>query len=430
MSTEEQKPPKAIKLNLDSQDGIRGICSVVIVIGHMLNFWMPSWENPDAPFPLFGLEFLSLVTLFLVISGFVLATVYDRESPTGTAPLSTWALRKEFFLKRVARLAPVYYVSLLVALAPMVIYRTNTEIAFSVPFTLLGIQSLTIVGNHWNGPLWTVSTFAGCYLVFPFLLGFLRVKSNRWICGYMACMQLVSMFTFGLGSIVIPAEILRIFFPMRISHFAMGICAGLLAKRSVSLPVSPTVMAEICSFILFLGMVLCAVVTGISTSNWGTFMLFYEFSVPIVHCLWLLALSNPSCGGLTQKLLSTKPLRALGDISYSLYCFHFPTLNWFAWAVTAKGVSFEAVPSFTKNGVNGWFIYSSGWPIAPALLVCMLVATVAHILLEKPARQVIKKRVTTDPTTTNNNSNNNNPALVDSENAAPAPVVGTYGSTR
>jgi hypothetical protein len=50
---------------------------------------------------------------------------------------------RTFFGKRVARLAPVYYFSLLIALAPFVLYHSATEIGVSTVATLLCMQSLT-----------------------------------------------------------------------------------------------------------------------------------------------------------------------------------------------------------------------------------------------------------------------------------------------
>jgi hypothetical protein len=58
--------------DLQSLDGIRGLCSVIIVLGHIFVYWTPAWPGDAAAahekYPVFGIEYLSPVTLFFVMT--------------------------------------------------------------------------------------------------------------------------------------------------------------------------------------------------------------------------------------------------------------------------------------------------------------------------------------------------------------------------
>jgi peptidoglycan/LPS O-acetylase OafA/YrhL len=458
-----------MKVNLDPFDSLRGIASVIVVLGHLLTYWTPNTDN--AAFPQFAIEYLSPVTLFFIISGFTLVTVYDKDgaphnpvppeieeqlrqyraqgvdahalpltqlppnavpapttaqvnqiaiaaptvavtTPTDSPatfpapassygpvylyyyplpapePLSTRQERLTFFRRRVARLAPVYYCALILGIAPLIVYNFDS-IAWEVPLAVLWLQSFTcLVGNAWVGPLWTASAFAFLYLLFPSLLRCCRrsTTSKLWqhfanLSGTSIGIMLTWIFRGGLPY----AFFLHAFVGFRILHFALGIVAGLLVKRYPTF--RATLIAEACTFLLLANFITCAVLCTGDIGFYVVYMYFSEFIIGPVQALWLMALSHPSCAGPTKRVLMLTPLRKLGDISYSLYCTHWPVLCWCAWAVANKGVTYDAVPNY---GGAGWFFFPP-WAIPILLVVCIAVATLVHWLLERPARKAIAK---------------------------------------
>jgi hypothetical protein len=80
---------------LDALDGIRGLCSLWVVVGHLIEFWISNDGQGD--FPVLALEYMSGVTLFFLISGFTLVVVYDRpgsDTATASSLLTTWEQKK------------------------------------------------------------------------------------------------------------------------------------------------------------------------------------------------------------------------------------------------------------------------------------------------------------------------------------------------
>jgi peptidoglycan/LPS O-acetylase OafA/YrhL len=417
------------KLELAALDGVRGLSALVVVVGHILTFFVPAaaphtelTTPPPRPLPgaavapppsppaflrgahpaPFGLEYLSAVTLFFVVSGFTLVTVYEKPVPIGAPlPLSTPDQRRTFVRRRIARLAPVYVLGLVIGIVPYVVYTlpSPVQFAFGVPSALLCIQSIVLyAATGLDGPLWTVSALAICYALFPRLLASMRRRTYsqlRIISVAMACLSTGISFAFLLPTGLEYAWILHFFVGFRIPQFVLGMAAALMTQRR---PLRrPVLRAELCSFFLLLNFAACALITAFLVDRvrmyfWLLYCHFAEFALPGLHAAWLSGLASPGgARGPSARLLSSTPLRKLGDVSYALYCTHFPVLVWACWAVARRGVSWDAAPMHEPNILVGWYEFQT-WAIAPLVAVCLAVATLAHAVLEKPARSAIAKR--------------------------------------
>jgi peptidoglycan/LPS O-acetylase OafA/YrhL len=398
--------------NLAPLDGIRGICSVFVVVGHFLSYWTPvGGVTPEGKAaPLFGLEYLTPVSLFFVISGFTLVRVYDKQPLTAhegtsygeavsSAPLQTFLEKRVFCRRRVGRLLPVYYAGLLIGIPMLLLYNDTAGLLVSALAEVFLVQSFILVGNEWNGPLWTVSAFVLCYGLFPYLLRAARRSSTRRILFSIAlytALPLAAMIANVLLNGVGAGIDVHVFGPARLPHFYVGVLYGVLSQRWA--PQNPTRVAELCSAALFVVLAGCAVATELARplatdAAMGVFAGYAylaEFAFVPLHGLWVLALTSEGCTGVTRSVLVTKPMRLLGDISYALYATHWPVIGWCAFSV-AGGISNKAVPQITANGIPGWF-YFAPWAIPPVLAVCMVVATLLHRFLEAPARAAITNR--------------------------------------
>lgn len=154
-------------------DGIRAVAILLIVWYHI---WQQSWLMPIAG-PV-NLDWLVrnaciLVDLMILLSGFCLFLPYAREMVFGEANRRC----SEFYVKRVARIAPSYYVSLFIVLflfaIPLGEYSGDSafmakDIVTHMTFThnLFG----DVIGwTKLNGVLWTVGVEVQFYLIFPLL---------------------------------------------------------------------------------------------------------------------------------------------------------------------------------------------------------------------------------------------------------------------
>ena len=156
---------------IPSLTGIRGVAAVVVVAFHLqVTEGASALQGPVQTFVSHG--YLA-VDLFFVLSGYVMALNYQGLFATRRRVPD---LRK-FWLRRFARLYPMYFVGLAFA------WRISSLRPF-IPLPKL-FANLAMVQNWgpWgsiNSPSWSISTEAFAYLLFPFAVGPLLYGARRW----------------------------------------------------------------------------------------------------------------------------------------------------------------------------------------------------------------------------------------------------------
>lgn len=199
-----------------------------------------------------------------------------------------------FLRKRVARLAPVYYVGLAIGIAPLILYAPSVEnLVLNVVFASTMLQSVTLQGMSFDGPLWTVSAFVVCYLMFPLLLRFIRPLSLNALTWWFRGLSLLT----AASSVGILSGVSHFFFAWRVPQFALGIIAALIAMRSPPLS-RPALVTELCSAALALNFVASPIVAFFaSASAWQAYMTVMEFIVTGTQAVSSRGRENRSAGG-------------------------------------------------------------------------------------------------------------------------------------
>lgn len=236
-----------MKVNTLSIDGLRGCAAMQVALGHI--FMMS---------PL-GMDLIggNAMPLFFLVSGFVMVLGYGQKkfSSSGSmtmmgntccfgfdkmycfgVPDPSYSVEgKEFgvysfFVKRFARLGPMYYLTNLIAL-PLALGSSSGPL-FIVTTVLLTffLTSWGVVGiEPFNGVTWTISTMAFFYFCFPMLV--VRLQNLQTIQEFkmlvwkmyglqlslFAVMSLIPGFEMGY-------DIWRVFPPCRLPVFVMGCC--------------------------------------------------------------------------------------------------------------------------------------------------------------------------------------------------------------
>jgi peptidoglycan/LPS O-acetylase OafA/YrhL len=298
------------------------------------------------------------VGLFFILSGFVLAYNYAGR-PIG---------RRRFFTARFARVYPAYFLGM-VLIAPAVVVRSG----HAEPGTLAaaGLAAVGLAQGWfpklalvWNGPGWSLSNEAFFYLLFPFILPPIIRLSPRgvWMAAT-ACWAaalappLAQMLLHGNADAVMYMPVFRL------AEFVLGVAAGAaflrgnLGFRRATVPVALALAA----FAALSPFLVPSLLRG-------------ALAAPLFA---ILVCSLASGGGMLGRLLSTRPLQALGDASYSIYILQSPVMAWFLLA--ARGVHGGA--QRTPLSWNEFAVYA-------AILVAASLACGAW--LETPARRWIQ----------------------------------------
>lgn len=359
---------------LPALTGVRFFAAFHVMVHHFgdADHWdAPAWLRA------LGHAGPAAVTLFFVLSGFVLAHTYalpGRARVTGPV----------MYAARVARVMPLYLVAWALS-APLwfaFLERTlNAETARRawVVHGLAGLFTvqawLPPVALTWNPPAWSISVelfFYACFTALSARLVACRLRTAvtvavvAYLCGLVAPTWYV---------LAAPAEDPVVhgvrnfvdFFPLlRLPDFV----AGIVAARAWDLGVLPRRRAGLLVTLGIVGSVL-VIATGVVHERIATHGLLVPFFVVTV---WGLA----DGGGRWGPLFSNRVSTALGDASYGMYLLHMPIIFWAA--VVAHHVSplgIFADPAFT----------------VPMFPVVIGVALGLHRWVELPARRWLRPRL-------------------------------------
>jgi peptidoglycan/LPS O-acetylase OafA/YrhL len=276
---------------------IRGFAALWVVGHHVAASWYP---GSMGPLPTLFLTGYAAVDTFFVLSGFILATVYQGLTASGT-PL--------FFLRRLCRIYPLH-LSIMAALAVAAVAAPLFGGSSSRPWAQfvwvsLMLQPYLLPESTWNPPSWSVGVELLCYALFPPALWLIR----RWpvlllaaLAPLLAAAEFRVLETQG-GAVVGAGAILR-----GLTGFSLGVTLGCLAKR---VPPMPERLASLWQL---------ASLAGIGAA------IAQGWSAPAGPFSGLLILCLASDTGIIARLLRTGWCVRLGTISYSIYLLHAPLL--------------------------------------------------------------------------------------------------------
>lgn len=295
-------------------DGLRAVAVLSVLLFHL---------DPDlAPGGFIGVD------VFFVLSGFLITSIIIGKQLQGTFSLS------DFYLRRIRRIAPVYFVVILATLMAgclLMLPQDRLQLAqaalwsaFSLPniHTWLHLDTGYFAADSRQIPLlhlWSLGVEEQFYLIWPLLL----MGGIRWlgmkVLSALLVVLLLGSFALAQQQTLIDPAFAYYMLPTRAGELAIG---GLLAFfPSVRQPVR--------------------------SGNWLVEILAVLGLVLILGSLWLLNgesrfpgwLAVPACLGTAlviaadskKRCLTLAPLRSrlmvgIGLISYSLYLWHWPVL--------------------------------------------------------------------------------------------------------
>ncbi|GHI04271.1 hypothetical protein AQI88_25890 [Streptomyces cellostaticus] len=262
------------------------------------------------------------VDVFFVISGYLISTQLIREiDSTGRVRIA------DFYARRVRRLLPAAFLVLISvvvavrALVPRDRWADNADqvmaSALYVQNWLLGAHPIDVTKVTAVASYWSLSVEEQFYLCWPLLLLLLFKLRAPWA-------RLASITGLGLASLVwcihlTTADPVSAYFitPVRVWEFVIGAVVALVGARFTL----PTIAANAASLLGFAAIVGSAVhLTGLTP---------YPGSAALIPTLGaaLVIAGGTSPGRQWHTVLtSSKPVQLLGDISYSLYLWHWPLL--------------------------------------------------------------------------------------------------------
>jgi peptidoglycan/LPS O-acetylase OafA/YrhL len=329
-------------------EGLRGIAALLVVFHHTRSHWLWGW-----------LEGWNGVTLFFVLSGFLITTLALREEE------ALGALRwRAFFVRRVFRIVPVYVVSLglyVFAVGVVGIAAGHRAPFFhAVPWYLSPFPEVPFFSRtHIVFSLaWSLGIEEKFYLLWPLVAFVLLRRRARGRLGLALALMFVLQIPIALGS------------NGRTLAPYSAILAGCVLAFLMHNRASFARLSRFGSTPFFLGAAaLLIVVHGLThvfnptapgfrvAAAW--YYLPYSLAAALVVCA--LVLRAPGSGW-----LESAPMRFVGRVSYPLYLIHPLGLATAAMVVAPGGLATELVY------------------LAVGLVASLVLAYAIHRVVEKP----------------------------------------------
>lgn len=318
--------PKA-RPHLHALTGLRFFAALHVVGFHLWRF--DAWDAPVVV-ERFVRSGPVAVTLFFVLSGFVLTYTYAD----GTRLVTT---TRSFLWARFARVYPVYLLGLLLSF-PVVLAlwsragggaeALTSELARGLAAGLLVQAHHPDLALAWNPPAWSLSAEAFFYVLFPLLAPRVLACSRRSalvVGGVAVGVSLLASYGLALAADAATDDrVQRLFVHafkyhplVRLPEFLLGVVAARLfldERGPPRVPATAWLVALASLVVVALGLVPYAL--------WHN-----AFLAPLFALVVVALASGPTTVG---RALSCRALVKLGEASYALYILHVPLLYWIA----------------------------------------------------------------------------------------------------
>lgn len=367
--------------HLRALTGLRFVAAFQVLAYHALApraaspFWMRS---------LVGSGYVG-VSLFFVLSGFVLTYTYHDALRDGTAT------RRAFVAARVARIYPVYLLSLLVALPPLFWLLASKGLRMDWGWFTQLVAAYAGLVQAWdprracvlNCPAWSLSDEAFFYLAFLFVLPVVARWGVRRLLFAAAAAYALSLLAPALYLVLRPdggagepvaaqtagrwLSVVKYNPLVRLPEFVMGVVAGrlFLLEGNGTRPWHAWLEAGAVAALL-------ALLLG---SVWIPYPLLHNGLLAPVFAALVYALARGA--GPVSRALSTRPVVRLGAASFALYILHVPLL---AWLSRAYRVTETAPPP-------------QPWHFAVQAALAVGVSLLVFAAVEEPGRRLLRRRL-------------------------------------
>ncbi|MCJ8312260.1 MAG: acyltransferase [Saccharospirillaceae bacterium] len=381
-------------------DGIRALACLMVIFHHLAQRmspeYTPEWLSPIIKFLISGSVGVSV---FFVLSGALLSYPFWKAF-INKQPMPKVGV---YFLRRFARIAPAFYISLTVSfiLAFTVFnFELNSQLIIRYLTGLFFVNEfhpVTFFPTEINGPLWSIGFEVFSYVIlFVVMLVLFRVLKSRKFTDALYYLVFIFFLTLLIHVIIyfymplsdksvgwqygliggarywMPGyNVISLF-----SHFFFGIVGSALMVYLVHKKQKASKDFDIFIFInwLFYGMYVY------SQNGWSFFEIPYHWPFfPILIAVTLVCLPFTTWVG---KILDNRLFVFTAKISFGLYIWHFLVISLLQHYV------FKEFNVFQTENLDVF-----AWAVVLTLVFSYIIASISYYLIESPIQKWSQKRI-------------------------------------
>lgn len=315
-----REPDFRIDQRIKRLDGYRGVLCLIVLLHHY--YLLPVHERPEECWPWwYKILFQSygVIDSFFALSGWLIGTILleNKNSPH---------YYKTFYIRRAFRVLPMYFITLAVYLTMSKTVETSFPWLFNDPLTPLWSYPLAIqtifggingmIGDRFIYATWSLVVEFHFYLIVPLIVKYFNRRSIVLLyCGLTALAIYLRFLAPGEGSVW-----MRTLLFWRPEAIFGGLVLSYFTHDKI---INSHHYYKFIFWLLWLfllpGVVLCALdyYMGVFLYTWFSFTSLAFFAALLINP-WIL-----------RSFFELKPLRYLGEWSYSIYLWHMPVLGIF-----------------------------------------------------------------------------------------------------
>lgn len=297
-----------MKNRIKNLDTFRAIAAIVVMIGHIELFWQNKFGNSLSDVVPSG---HTAVMMFFIISGFLITFLLTKEKEQyGTISL------KDFYLRRVLRIYPLYYLILLLSSLFFVPPPSCNIIAFAVAI-LPNISHAIGCGWSVSPQIWSIGVENLFYIFFPLIMLFVPNKRMLLLLLIMSVGLAILPHAIDFVNVrTIQNELLahfnqKFFFCNKFDSLLIGCLAGFAFAKNHKL------LKIIYNKWLFF---ICAIVAIVM---WGGNIETKHFNDELMSVLFAVVIVNVCTNPYLNIRFENRFTQFLGRISYGIYMYHW-----------------------------------------------------------------------------------------------------------